>query len=156
MTPHAYLPPALERGRTWGFALNLYALRSQRNWGVGDFTDLREAVRILRGFDAGVIGINPLHALHYLAPDAASPYSPTSRYFLNPLYIDVEAVEEFEAAGERLTREADDERIALTESGERPRARAHETNLDDFGRVGADPQRRSCVRERRAAGSENE
>ncbi len=101
MTPHAYLPPALERGRTWGFALNLYALRSQRNWGVGDFTDLREAVRILRGFDAGVIGINPLHALHYLAPDAASPYSPTSRYFLNPLYIDVEAVEEFEAAGER-------------------------------------------------------
>ncbi len=91
----AYLPQALERGRTWGFGLNLYALRSKRNWGVGDFGDLRALVRVAAGAGADVVGVNPLHALHYVDPEAASPYSPTSRYFRNPLYIDVEAVAEF-------------------------------------------------------------
>ncbi|MBD5653757.1 MAG: 4-alpha-glucanotransferase, partial [Candidatus Eremiobacteraeota bacterium] len=92
---HAYLPPALEHGRAWGFGLNLYALRSKRNWGIGDFTDLREFVHLAVRSGADVVGVNPLHALHYVEPDAASPYSPTSRYFLNPLYIDVEGVPEF-------------------------------------------------------------
>lgn len=91
----AYLPPVLERGRAWGFALNLYALRSRRNWGIGDFGDLLRFVRWSADIGADTVGVNPLHALHYVEPEAASPYSPTSRYFLNPLYIDVEAVPEF-------------------------------------------------------------
>ena len=94
---HAYLPPAVIAGRTWGFGVNLYALRSQRNWGIGDFTDLGTVVDFARGAGAGVVGVNPLHALHYVEPEAASPYSPTTRYFRNPIYIDVEAVPEFHA-----------------------------------------------------------
>jgi len=99
--PHAYIPPALERGRAWGFGLNLYALRSRRNWGIGDFTDLRTFVRHAASLGASVVGVNPLHALHYVEPEAASPYSPTSRYFRNPLYIDIEAIPEFAADHER-------------------------------------------------------
>lgn len=83
------MPPSLEAGRAWGFTVNLYALRSQRNWGIGDFGDLRAFVRYAAGLGADVVGINPLHALPYCDPESASPYAPTSRYFLNPLYIDV-------------------------------------------------------------------
>lgn len=96
-TPHAYLPPALEHGRAWGFAVNLYAVRSSRNWGIGDFTDLQALVAWSASIGADTVGLNPLHALHYVDPDAASPYGPTSRYFLNPIYLDIEAVPEFAA-----------------------------------------------------------
>ncbi|GAC1396807.1 MAG: 4-alpha-glucanotransferase [Vulcanimicrobiaceae bacterium] len=102
--PHAYLPPVFQAGRTWGFGINLYALRSKRNWGIGDFTDLRAFVRHAATLGAGVVGVNPLHALHYVEPEAASPYSPTSRYFRNPLYIDVESVPEFATGHERAVR----------------------------------------------------
>ncbi len=98
MSPgRAYLPPMLERGRAWGFGVNLYAVRSRRNWGVGDFTDLSAIVRFAAAARADAVGVNPLHALHYVDPEAASPYSPTSRYFRNPIYIDVERVPEFGA-----------------------------------------------------------
>lgn len=95
--PAAYLPAAFaEGGRAWGFACNLYALRSERNWGIGDFTDLATFFAIARRLGADAVGLNPLHALHYADPAAASPYSPTSRFFLNPWYVDVEAAPEFE------------------------------------------------------------
>lgn len=97
LSPRAYLPPELHAGRAWGFALNLYALRSERNWGVGDFGDLRAFVRYAVSAGADVVGLGPLHALHYSEPESASPYAPTSRYFLNPLYIDVAATAEFTA-----------------------------------------------------------
>jgi len=93
---NAYLPPELEAGgRVWGFGVNLYAMRSARNWGMGDFTDLSNIVRSASQLGAGIVGINPLHALRWNDFEAASPYSPTSRFFLNPLYIDIEAVPEF-------------------------------------------------------------
>ncbi|HEX4167812.1 MAG TPA: 4-alpha-glucanotransferase [Bryobacteraceae bacterium] len=97
--PHrAYLPDFLnnETGRTAGFNVALYGLRSQRNWGVGDFTDLRRLIDWARreiGFS--MIGLNPLHALHNRTPYNASPYLPLSMYYKNLLYIDVEAVPEF-------------------------------------------------------------
>jgi (1->4)-alpha-D-glucan 1-alpha-D-glucosylmutase len=91
-----YLPPALEgEGRVWGPALQLYALRSGRNWGIGDFTDLRNAVEIAGRAGAGIVGVNPLHALFPHNPQHKSPYSPSSRQFLNVFYLDVEAVPEF-------------------------------------------------------------
>jgi (1->4)-alpha-D-glucan 1-alpha-D-glucosylmutase len=91
-----YSPPALEDGaRVWGPALQLYAMRSGHNWGIGDFTDLRNALEILARLGAGAVGANPLHALYPHNPDHISPYSPSSRVFLNPLYLDVEAVPEF-------------------------------------------------------------
>jgi 4-alpha-glucanotransferase len=99
----AFVPPSLASGgRVWGFALNLYTLRSARNWGIGDFSDLRAFVRASAGLGARVVGINPLHALHDLDPTSASPYSPTSRFFLNPLYVDVEAIPEYAEVEARL------------------------------------------------------
>ncbi|MGH7727318.1 MAG: 4-alpha-glucanotransferase [Vulcanimicrobiaceae bacterium] len=91
----AYLPPALEHGRAWGIGLQLYALRSRHNWGIGDFGDLRAALELARALGADALGINPLHALPGADPEAASPYAPSSRYFLNPLYLELEAVPEF-------------------------------------------------------------
>ncbi|MBV9440071.1 MAG: 4-alpha-glucanotransferase [Candidatus Eremiobacteraeota bacterium] len=94
VTPgNCWIPPALEHGgRSWGIALQLYLLRSQCNWGIGDFSDLREIAALLAARGAGVVGLNPLHALFLDDPEHASPYSPASRLFLNVLNIDVEAV----------------------------------------------------------------
>ena len=88
----AYLPA--RPARTWGIAVQLYTLRSHRNWGIGDFTDLERMCAIAGGAGATLVGINPLHAAHRTDPEAASPYAPASRRFLNWLAIDVEAVPE--------------------------------------------------------------
>jgi len=94
-----YLPPALQDdGRVWGPTLQLYGLRSRRNWGMGDFTDLSAAVDLAAGAGAALLGVNPLHALFPEQPERCSPYSPSSRLFLNVLYIDVEAVADFQAS----------------------------------------------------------
>jgi (1->4)-alpha-D-glucan 1-alpha-D-glucosylmutase len=97
VTPaRCYTPPALAaNGRAWGPALQLYAVRSARNWGIGDFTDLRNAIEFAGRAGAGIVGVNPLHALVAHDPDRISPYSPSSRIHLNVLYLDVEAVPEF-------------------------------------------------------------
>src|SRR5688500_1846298 len=76
-------------GRVWGFAVQLYGLRSARNWGMGDFGDLRALVEIAAGMGAAVVGVNPLHAAW------TRPYSPSSRHALNPAYLEVEAIPEF-------------------------------------------------------------
>ncbi len=102
-----YLPGAAASGiRLWGASVQLYGLRSGRNWGIGDFGDLAEAVAQWASRGAAFVGVNPLHALFASHPDHASPYSPSSRLFLNPIYLDVEAVEEFAecATAKRLTR----------------------------------------------------
>ena len=82
------------RERDWGIAIQLYTVRSARNWGIGDFTDLLGFIRLAADVGATYVGLNPLHAPHRNNPSAASPYAPTSRRFLNWLYIDVEAVPE--------------------------------------------------------------
>ena len=97
VTPsRCYSPPLLARGaRIWGPAVQLYALRSHRNWGIGDFTDLRNVVAVAGASGADFVGVNPLHALFPARPEAASPYSPSNRAALNILYLDVEAIEDF-------------------------------------------------------------
>ncbi len=91
-----YRPPALcAGGRVWGPAVQLYGLRSKRNWGIGDFGDLVQLVQQMAARGAQIIGLNPLHALFTHNPAHASPYSPSSRRQLNVLYIDVPAVADF-------------------------------------------------------------
>jgi 4-alpha-glucanotransferase len=93
---HAYEPPAIAAGaRLWGVAVQLYTLRSRTNWGIGDFADLRTVIRHAAAHGAAFVGLNPLHALFAANPGHFSPYSPSSRRFLNVLYIAVPEVEEF-------------------------------------------------------------
>jgi 4-alpha-glucanotransferase len=92
------------QARLWGIAVQLYGLRSRRNWGHGDFTDLNALIDLAVERGAGAIGLNPLHAIFDDHAEDASPYSPNSRLFLNTLYIDVEAALGFpgiDAAGLR-------------------------------------------------------
>lgn len=118
-----YLPPRLREGqRVWGPAIQLYALRSGRNWGIGDFTDLAAVVRLCGAHGAALAGLNPLHALYPHNPEHASPYSPSSRRFLDVLYIDVEAVAEFAgcaAARERVFAPYFQERLRVLRAAER-------------------------------------
>jgi len=95
--PRCYEPEVFaSNGRVWGPAVQLYSVRSRHNWGIGDFTDLAHIVEFAGNSGADVVALNPLHALSSVAPQHASPYNPSSRLFGNPLYIDVEAVPEFE------------------------------------------------------------
>jgi 4-alpha-glucanotransferase len=86
-------PPALAAGRRlWGVAVQLYTLRSEHNWGIGDFTDLAEVLRLAAAQGADFVGISPVHALFPSDPTLYSPYSASSRHAVNILYIDVDAV----------------------------------------------------------------
>ena len=87
-----YVPDIISQQKIWGYAIQLYALSSKRNWGVGDFTDLKNFVDLCERQGADVIGVNPLNTLFHDFPENASPYSSISRLFLNPIYIDVENV----------------------------------------------------------------
>jgi 4-alpha-glucanotransferase len=92
----SFEPDAIRAGaRAWGPAIQLYTLRSPRNWGIGDFTDLAGFAVAAAKLGADLVGLNPLHALFPADPSLCSPYSPSSRHFLNILYIDPEAVPEF-------------------------------------------------------------
>jgi 4-alpha-glucanotransferase len=82
--------------RCWLLAVQLYGVRSRRNWGMGDFTDLEDLVQLAHQLGADGVGLNPLHALFDDRPGDCSPYSPNSRLFLNALYIDVEKLPEFQ------------------------------------------------------------
>lgn len=95
-----YLAPRMRTGKIWALATQLYALRSERNWGIGDFTDLCVLAGMAGDAGAGAIALNPLHELHPSNPPAASPYSPSSRLFLNVLYIDVEDIAELDESPE--------------------------------------------------------
>jgi 4-alpha-glucanotransferase len=85
-----------EFDRCWLIAVQLYGVRSARNWGMGDFTDLASLIELADHLGADGIGLNPLHALFDDRPGDCSPYSPNSRLFLNALYIDVEKLPEYQ------------------------------------------------------------
>lgn len=96
-----YEPDALLAGKKlWGACVQLYTLRSENNWGIGDFGDLRQLVNEMGQRGGAFVGLNPIHSLYPGNPVAASPYSPSSRRWLNVIYIDVGAVEDFQLSDE--------------------------------------------------------
>lgn len=82
--------------RSWGLAIQLYGLRSRENWGLGEYSDLAALIDWAADSGASLVGLNPLHALFTHNPDHCSPYSPSSRQFLNALHIGVTALPEFQ------------------------------------------------------------
>lgn len=107
--PSCYTPAAIEDGgRIWGPAVQLYSVRSRRNWGIGDFTDLATLIDQWGSRGAAIVGLNPLHALFFDNPAHASPYSPSNRLFLNTLYLDCEAVTDFAECDAARTLVADE------------------------------------------------
>jgi 4-alpha-glucanotransferase len=96
------LPPRLGGKRTGGLAAQLYSVQSERSWGVGDLTDLADlAVWSGARYGAGYILVNPLHAAAPNAPMEPSPYLPTSRRYVNPIYLRPEAIPEFAEVRQR-------------------------------------------------------
>jgi 4-alpha-glucanotransferase len=83
------------QARVAGVAAQVYLLRSERNWGIGDFEDLRELAGMVARHGGGAVGVNPLHALFVDNPAHASPYGPSSRLLLNVLNIAVDTVPEY-------------------------------------------------------------
>ena len=111
--PRCYRPESLGNGKkTWGISLRTHALRSRRNWGIGDFTDLRSLVDITAGLGAGACSLTPLHALTMPAAADGNPYHPSSRSFVNTMFIDVEAVEEY-PGGQADNEEVTSRRVRL-------------------------------------------
>jgi 4-alpha-glucanotransferase len=101
-------PDWMTRGdRLWGIAVQLYGVRTPRNWGIGDFTDLKQLIVVAAREGADFVGVNPLHALYAADPMRFSPYSPSSREFINTLYIDPEAMRSFAVAPEAQQKSED-------------------------------------------------
>lgn len=92
-----YKQPQLQQGKKmWGPSVQLYCVKSEKNWGVGDFSDLNYLVEKVAQRGADFVGLNPIHALYPANANACSPYSPSSRRWLNIIYIDVQAVTGFD------------------------------------------------------------
>ncbi len=95
------LPGALAEKRSWGFWLQLYAVRSARSWGMGDLADLAELAEwSARELGAGFLLVNPLHAAEPSPPISASPYLPSSRRFAHASYLRIEDLPEYALLGE--------------------------------------------------------
>lgn len=95
ITPDScYLPDSLNTKQARGLSVNLYAVMSDKNWGIGDLGDLRDIVEILGKLGGDFVGINPLHVIPNTMPYGISPYSPISRLFRNVVYLDINSIPE--------------------------------------------------------------
>jgi len=116
-----YSPQEACTNKMWGYAAQLYSLRSENNWGMGDFGDLLNLVEKSASQGVSAIGLNPLHPLYPNNPAHRSPYSPTSRCFLNVMYIDVTQVPNYgncKAAQSRFSSEEFQSKLAFAKSTE--------------------------------------
>ncbi|MGH3872931.1 MAG: 4-alpha-glucanotransferase [Pseudonocardiaceae bacterium] len=104
-------PPQPEPPRTWGWMLQLYALHSARSWGLGDLADLRELITWTAAQGGGAVAVNPLHAVTPITPIQPSPYYPSSRRFVNPLYLSITDIGAYRRGDPALRAEVDALRI---------------------------------------------
>ena len=106
-------PPTLpEPPHTWGWMLQLYALRSAQSWGIGDLADLREFIAwTAAAHGSGAVLVNPLHAVTPTVPVQPSPYSPSSRRFINPLYLRITDIGAYRRGDPALRTEVDALRV---------------------------------------------
>lgn len=89
------LPAPLQQRRAWGLMSQIYSVRSRQSWGLGDLADLGDMMAwAVADLHADFVLVNPLHAAEPVAPMEPSPYLPTSRRFVNPIYIRVEDIPE--------------------------------------------------------------
>jgi glycogen operon protein len=96
-----FLPPAIRDGaRCFGLAAHLYAIRRRGDQGIGDFTTLAAIGEATASAGGAIVGINPLHALFTEDRERASPYHPSDRRFVDPIYIDVDHVPDLAASAE--------------------------------------------------------
>lgn len=100
--PRCFVPDWLADGRAWGITVQLFGVRSARNHGIGDFEDAARLGELLGPLGADFLGINPVHALFLSDPARTSPYSPSTRRYLNPLYL---ALDNVEGAAHALSRD---------------------------------------------------
>ncbi|MBU1436555.1 MAG: 4-alpha-glucanotransferase [Gammaproteobacteria bacterium] len=90
VTPErCFQPDEFSLKKQWGVSVQLYGVKSDSNWGIGDFNDLGRLVKHLAKQGADFVGLNPIHALYPAMPESASPYSPSSRRWLNLIYLSV-------------------------------------------------------------------
>ncbi|MBG6192049.1 4-alpha-glucanotransferase [Arthrobacter sp. CAN_A212] len=104
--------------RTWGLMAQLYSVRSQDSWGVGDIADLGALAAFSASRGAGFVLINPLHAAEPAPPVEPSPYLPSTRRFFNPLYLRVEDVPEFTALAPEQRQAVEEQAAALKQANQ--------------------------------------
>jgi 4-alpha-glucanotransferase len=122
--------------RTWGWAVQLYALRSATSWGIGDLVDLRRLADWSRRLGAGIVMINPLHAAAPGRPQQPSPYSPTSRLWRNLAYLGVPELPGASAIGAELAA-LDEAGRALNATDRIDRDAVHRLKVDALTRLHA-------------------
>ena len=104
VSPHFLgFPAAMGEKRVWGYATQLYSCRSAGSWGMGDLQDLADlATWSSTQHFASYVLVNPLHAAEPMAPVEPSPYLPSSRRYVNPLYIRPESIPEYALVGDKV------------------------------------------------------
>ncbi|HEX5431485.1 MAG TPA: 4-alpha-glucanotransferase, partial [Bryobacteraceae bacterium] len=134
VTPgECHLPSGL---RIWGWSAQIYAMRSRSSWGIGDLADLRRLGEWAKSIGAGMVLINPLNAALPVLPQEASPYSPSSRRYRNPLYLRIENVPGVERIETDLRQLAAGAR-ALNDERKIDRDRVFQLKLDALQKIWA-------------------
>jgi 4-alpha-glucanotransferase len=92
--PRCYQPGRPEH--SLGLFLPLHALRTDRDWGVGDLGDLERLLCWSASLGCSYVGTLPLLACYLDEPFDPSPYAPVTRLHWNELFADVTAARELE------------------------------------------------------------
>lgn len=127
--------PLPARLRAWGWAVQLYAVRSGASWGIGDLADLAALAGWSRSLGAGALLLNPLHAALPLDSQEPSPYFASSRRFRNPLYLRLDGARPAAADQLNAKRLIDRDavwRLKLRELERRWRAFAGDADFDRY------------------------